>query len=507
MANCMLELKLLTEQWQDDILAKTFRCSEKMYNTLVRHAIICLEELRADSYYLRLLNEYRQCPDTDDYKKQKSKTSKKLTKRVRYYGLSEHAFQAYIVKMKNESYQNMLDIDTAQKLATRVWKAVEKVLYSDGKKVHFKKYGELCSLESKKNTSGIKFNKNTMRVNFKNLSLPVKIRKNDTYALEMLTHKICYCRIVRKPFKSGYKYFLQLVLDGIPPVDYQLGEGNVGLDMGTSTIAAIGENDGLFVAHGNNMGKENNQTVAKYNKLIISLTRKLERQRRLNNPNNYNEDGTIRKGSKKWVRTKGYYKTLFALKDAYRRKTEFLLQLHNKTAKKVIPLGDRFITEPMNWKVLQKRSKKPTEKSDKTITVTNKAAKTRTVRKNKKKKGFGKSLNNHSPGTLEVIINRKLAYFNKKLEYVNLPTYRASQYNPETDTYEKCTLDVRLKPMFDKLIQRDLLSAFLLANPLSDLENIDIATVQAKTTQFIAIHDKIINALKDIPNLPKCMGL
>ena len=505
--HCTLTLPLVTELWQEHALAKKFRCAERMYNNIVRHAIICLAELSADPKYQRLLVQYRNCPDTDEGQKRKKKISAKLNKTVLNYGLSEYDFHEYVAFMKNKSFEGALDINTAQKVATRVWKAVEKVLYSDGKELHFKSAGDIESLEGKNNKSGIKYNAEFQELRFMDMKIPVKIRKKDTYAQLMLTHEICYCRIIRKPFKSGWRYFLQLVLKGIPEKKPKLGNGKVGIDMGPSTIAAIGDNDGLLIAHGNNMesGKQKNKTVVAYNKEIVSLVRKLERQRRLANPDNYNEDGTIKKGKKTWTYSKNYNRTKFALKATYRKKSAFIEQLHNTTANKILSLGNQFTTEPMNWKALQKKNKK-TEKSDKTIQVKTKDGTIKTITKYKKKKRFGKSLNNHSPALLEEIIIRKLAYHGLCLNYVNLPTYRASQYNPETGIYEKCDINTRVKEMFNRLIQRDLLSAFLLQNPLEDLMQIDIKAVKTKIDNFIKIHDEIVKALKNIPDLPKCVG-
>ena len=119
-------------------------------------------------------------------------------------------------------------------------------------------------------------------------------------------------------------------------------------------------------------------------------------------------------------------------------------------------MGDTFISEPMDWKALQKRSTKTTEKSDKEITVTNNQGEIKTIKKNKKKKRYGKSLNNHSPGYLEKTINTKLSYHNKTIGYINLQTYKASQYNPETNDYQKCGLGDRAKLINNQLIQRDL---------------------------------------------------
>ena len=213
MANCILEFKLYTNKWQDDVLNTTFRCAERMYNTVIRHALKQIKALENDHSYQTLLTTYKSILKKDKLTNheeyQKMLISSYLNDIVLSYGLSEYGFHAYIAKMKKESYHKILDIDTAQKVATAAWKSVSDYLYGDGKKISFKKLGTLESIESKKNTSGIKFDKTSLRMNFKNMSVPVKLRKKDTYAIEMLKKHICYCRIVRKPFRSGYKYYLQ----------------------------------------------------------------------------------------------------------------------------------------------------------------------------------------------------------------------------------------------------------------------------------------------------------
>jgi hypothetical protein len=49
------------------------------------------------------------------------------------------------------------------------------------------------------------------------IKIPVKFRENDTYEKQALKDKVKYCRIVRKTIRGKYKFYLQLVLDGIPP--------------------------------------------------------------------------------------------------------------------------------------------------------------------------------------------------------------------------------------------------------------------------------------------------
>ena len=518
MANCILRLRMLPELWQKDKLNNTFLCVEKMQNSLIEHAIECLKSLNEDEEYQHLLKRLKEIQEEKKTRKKagivgtylmevKESYVKDRLAEIRYeHGLSDYQFQSYVAKMKNESYQGVFNIHIAQKIATRVWAATSKVLFGNGKKLHFKKHGSVESFEAKNNDTGIIFNKENYTVTFRGMIIPVKIRKNDWYAKEMLTKRTCYCRIVRLPFENGYKYFVELVLDGIPPQKHSLGKGNVGIDPGTSTNTVMAENDAFITALGNNMSVEHNKTIKDYNKEISRLSRKLERQRRLANPDNYNEDGTIKKGKHKWVKTKGYYKTLFELKAAYRRKSAFVKQNHYKAINRTVESGDRFITEKMDWKKFGKKFKK-TEKSDKTIEVTNSKGETKTVRKNKRKFNFRKSLNNYSPGLYEALLKQKLGYYGVELEYVNMKTYRASQFNPETMEYIRSQLSERYKVLWDKLIQRDLLSAFELQYPMDDLKSIDIEKIQKNLDRFFELHDKAIQEIIDVPNLPACVGI
>ena len=63
---------------------------------------------------------------------------------------------------------------------------------------------------------------------------------------------MCYCRIIRKTYPEGWRYFLQLVLEGPPPVKVKpetgellhiMGKGCVGLDVGPQTLAFSANKD------------------------------------------------------------------------------------------------------------------------------------------------------------------------------------------------------------------------------------------------------------------------
>ena len=72
---------------------------------------------------------------------------------------------------------------------------------------------------------------------------------------------------------------------------HPLGRGTVGLDLGPSTLAAVGGKEALLVPFCPEVGRPA--------KAVRRLQRHLERQRRANNPGNYLADGQVRPGPKR----------------------------------------------------------------------------------------------------------------------------------------------------------------------------------------------------------------
>ena len=70
--------------------------------------------------------------------------------------MTEYALHAYIGRMR-EAYKKHIDSFTAQKIASTFWTSVSSHLYGKGKKVRFKKFGQLESLEGKSNATGMRF--------------------------------------------------------------------------------------------------------------------------------------------------------------------------------------------------------------------------------------------------------------------------------------------------------------------------------------------------------------
>ena len=239
--------------------------------------------------------------------------------------------------------------------------------------------------------------------------------------------EIAYCRLIRKTIRGKVKYYLQLVMKGIPPQKREDTEGEVGLDIGISTLAAVSDQEVMIEEF-----CEGLDMLEKEKRLIL---RKMDRSRRSSNSNKYNSDGTIKKGNKEqWIRSKRYWKLLFELKEICRKLAAKRKIMHNQMANQVLAMGNVIYCEKMNYKGLQKTK-------------------------------FGKRIGYKAPSKFLTIINTKLSYQGKTIQYINTWKVKASQYCPFSNQYVKKKLSQRFHITPEGLkIQRDCFSAWLIKN-------------------------------------------
>lgn len=474
MSRYCVTFPLITEKYQETILNKRFEISRQLYNAVLSKAYKRYKSMIETKKYRQLKEQINNANE-----KEKKLLYKQLNEMYKQYRLNEYSLHEDIQEMQHHFSEN-IDSFTAQKIATRVWSAFEDLLFGDGEIVHFKKYGELDSLEGKSNKTGIRFKDGFLIWN--GLKIPVKIDYNNPYEYQALKDEICYCRIKRRFIKGKYKYYLQIVFKGVPPmkinkdgeVKRHIGNGTVGLDIGTQTIAIVSNVDVKLLELAdrvNNIEKEKRR-----------ILRYMDRSRRANNPDNFNEDGTIKKGKLKWVKSNRYIKAQNKLRELYKKQADVREYQHQLLSNYILSLGNKIKVEEMNFKGLQKRSKK-TEKNDKG--------------KFKRKKRFGKSLANKAPAKLLTILDNKLKYFGEKLIKVNTKEVKASQYNHLNCRYNKKKLSQRWNDLSGIKIQRDLYSAFLIQHVNDDLCNINQEECKRDFERFKILHDKEIERLNN----------
>ena len=122
------------------------------------------------------------------------------------------------------------------------------------------------------------------------------------------------------------------------------------------------------------------------------LYRAMDRSRRATNPQNNNDDGTVKKDRKTW-KYSNHYKKLKTKHSELCRINAINRQLAiNEDANHLRSLGDVFITEPKNAGRLMRRAKE--------TTVNSKG-------KFNRKKRFGKSIKNRCPSGFQAAVEQK----------------------------------------------------------------------------------------------------
>lgn len=473
----VLTLKLNTSPEQDQWLAHAFWCGQQIYNVLVRHCRKQLWKLILDPEYRELLATRRKDSLS---KKDKNRINQELADIRRGYGLSEYQLHAYVV-VQQHRYKKSIDSDVAQKIASSVWRSVEKYLFDNGKCIHFRKYDEFKSMEGKKNTSGMRFKDG--RLHWRGQVIQPQIRTD--YDRKALRSRVKYCRIQRKPVGVKYHYYLQLVLEGKPPVKHPVGHGTAGLDIGISTAAIVAEDSCKLVVLGSDTKDRSAQ--------IRRIQRAMDRSRRTTNPGNFLPDGTVRKGAQKWIRSKHYKRLQFRKKSLERRHVDAINICHHRLVNEIVAKADTVYVEKMSFNGLARKSKSATKKADGRF---------------RSRKRFGKSIKNHAPAAFLTILGNRIASGGGELIKINTVSFRASQYNHVTDDYVRKKLSCRGSFVDGRYVQRDLYSAFLLRNSNDTGTAADRQKCIDSFPMFLMTHDACMDALlAENKKYPSSFGL
>ena len=370
--------------------------------------------------------------------------------------------------------------------AEDIWRGVEKVLYEDGKMIHFQKRGDLPILRAKQieriitvknldnhlvlSCGGItfspiikdRFHQDEVDAVLHYLENPsavdeeaVRVFQESGYVTD--TYRPCYAALKCEKIREKLRVFIHLTIEGKAKPKFnkdgsyrhKYGTGVIGCDIGTQTIAYTSDKECPL----KNLAERGN-AISKSERLEKLLMRKLDRSRRKMNPQNFNEDGTVRKGFMKWAFSKNYIRERKKLHDLQRKNSINRHLAIREDVNNIRSLGDVFITEPGNAKKLMLKAKKAT-------------ANEKTGKINRKKR-FGKSIRNRCPGYFQSHVKDVFLLTGGK--YFEVPyDYRASQYDHTNGEYVKRKLSKRMFSLSDgTTVQRDLYSSFLLYNASFD---------------------------------------
>jgi hypothetical protein len=269
-----------------------------------------------------------------------------------------------------------------------------------------------------------------------------------------------------------------LALEGVPyrKPKHAVGNDIVGADLGPSSIALVprGAEASLSVFC---------EELVPDEKHIRRLQRRMDRQRRAANPDNYDEQGRIKKQGKKklaWKASRTYEKTRRRKANAERKLAAHRKSLHGKKVHEIVAVGNTIILEKISYKSWQTQ--------------------------------YGKSVGLRAPGMFVAQLKRTVASTGGIL--IEVPTGRAklSQFCHGCGTCVKKPLSQRWHHCACGVgpVQRDLYSAFLASTLDQDhlIPSCAQAVIpwEASEARLRAAHERVQQRANEGQSLPRSMG-
>lgn len=299
----------------------------------------------------------------------------------------------------------------------------ERRLHKTGKrpKPRFKRFRELVSVTGRNNKDALRWT--AAGLCWLKLIIPGDENSYDDVIRYGLGQQVRQTRLVRRFIRGKDRYYAQLVVRGTPPKKPHVhaGLGIVGVDLGPSTVAVVSEAGCFLTTFCAELDRRE--------RLVRTLMRRLDRQRRANNPDNYAADGAVKKGPKKWSKSARQRATELKLKSLAAQQAEHRKNLHGQLVSRIIQLGNTVLLETNSYRGWQKQ--------------------------------FGRSVSFRAPGMFVARLKQACEKYGVRFAEINTPRTRLSQTchcgrirkKKLSERTHKCPCGVEC--------QRDLYSAFL----------------------------------------------
>lgn len=444
-----VSVKLKLTESIEHRLEKSFRIAASAYNEALSFGLRRFEAIKQNKRYRELLKLRR-----DDPRKEYDRA---LFELLKSYGLTEFGLSNHLGRQRKKlnSHYRQLNSGELQVIAGQAYQSLEKVLFYRVKssRVRFRsKYDLSVSYRNRVNNTGTRL----VPSDRKGYAYRLYIHKRSTFVdipISAFNHyqqmsllqseKIKYVQIMRKTVRGKKIYILQIVCQGLPISKVTKGDGVLGIDPGVSTIAYASKADVALV----DLVPENTN---RKEQLMRYLDRKIECSRRVNNPDCYDVNGTIKKGARFKRPSNRQMRLQVRRLKAYRSLSEERKKLQGQLVNYLVSRASSIKIEDLDVVGLQRRS--------------------REIRINPKtnrpfsKKRYGKSVFRAAPNTFRRALQMRAHQLGIVVEIVSPKNVKPSQYNHLTQTFEKKALSTRLFDLSEDWtnIQRDLYSAFLI---------------------------------------------
>ena len=429
-------------------LEKSFRISNSAYNEALSFGLKRVEDLKRNSYYQGLLEARRLALKGIAKLEKAKKTAKGLKQQVKCYNkalfelrkaysLTEYGLSAHLSQQRRKvgSPYQQFNSGEIQVTAGYAYKTLEAVLFYQIKphKVRFRSKFDLdVSYRNRVNTEatrlvpsdkkGIAYRLHIHKVSTF-VDIPVKAFNKYQQMSLLRSEKIKYVQIIRKTIRGKKVYYLQIVCQGFPPSKVTKGQGVVGIDPGISTVAFVSPSKVALV----DLVPKN---ITQKEKHLKRLDQRIERSRRVNNPECYDERGKIKKGARFKRPSDRQMRLRNRRRKAYRSLSEERKKLQGQLVSRIVSQASSIKREELGVKGLQKRS--------------------RDIRINPKtnrpysKKRYGKAIFRAAPSTFKTALKTRAFQLGIEFEIITPKEVKPSQYNHITQTLEKKPLSTQV---------------------------------------------------------------
>ena len=482
----VVQVKLYLQDNVKAHLNKSFHIADSAYNETLNHGLKLFSAMKKNQRYQELLELRRDVVKAKDNSKKKIKkeTDKEIKKKLKAeaneikvqlekidnelgeirmnYGPTKYQLSTWLLERRKQTkaYQHLNSAEL-QIVAENVYQTLSQVIFYKTKteKLKFRsKYGLDHSFRNRANNTGTRL----VESEKPDIAYRLYLHKRSTFIdipvsafteyqqMQLLrADKIKYVQIISKTIRGKKVFHLQIVCQGIPVTKIQKGEGVTGIDPGISTVAYVSKDSCGLV---DLVPKD----FARKERLIQNLSRKIERSRKVNDPDTYNEDGTRKKNVKFKPLSKRARRLAIRRQTAYRKLTEARRKLQGELVNRIVSESSIIRIEDLDVKSLMKR-KRETRINPKTGRPFS-------------KKRYGKAVFKAAPGYFRLALIQRAISTGCKVDIISPKKTKPSQYNHITGEFNKKELKIRIYNLTDEItdVQRDLYSAFLIAHIEND---------------------------------------
>ena len=357
--------------WDERKLEKIFKTAYAAYGDAYNYYRKQIENYRNDPVYLEIIEAHKKAVEEAGNEKKNvvytKEEKEKLNNLQKKYELLGSRPSAVLCKRLRTNYREILDSNMVQSVVDFVYKGVHTVMYTkDNRSADQKKKGsrqirkkcfqEFETISMGTNISGVVVNiingkyfleyKQTGRKGKVKFSIPIATNTGKEEIDNILAfNEMKYPVLKRVRTKKGWKYQVQILFSGkVERTNLTSINKRVGIDITEGHIAVVTDD---YVGY-----QKLYAVPERQEEKIAELSSEMDKIRRELNPDNYNEDGTIkRQGNKKikWVFSHKYRQLRNEIKVIREHNANKVSYEQNCIANKIVNAGNDIVIVKKDW--------------------------------------------------------------------------------------------------------------------------------------------------------------